>query len=75
MVEFKYSTYILQENNIIDGEVIDSGELVSNGRYFSPYIAYSIWYVNPRDGNIETIISLRTVIQSDISMSRIKLTL
>ena len=54
------------------GRVIESGELVSYGRYFSPFISHLIWYVTPRDGNVEMIIELRTSIQIDISVRKTK---
>ena len=72
MVEFSSSPYTLQENKTIDDKVIESGELVSNGRYFNTAIAHSIRYVNKRYGNIETIISLGTILKSDISVRKIK---
>ena len=73
MVEFSSSPYTLQENKTIDGQVMESGQLVSNGRYFNTFISHSIRYVNTRYGNIEIIISLGTIIKSDISVRKIKL--
>ena len=64
--------YILQENKNLYGQVIESGELVANGSYFSTGIAHSIWYVTPIEGNIKTIKSLITVIKSGISLNKIK---
>ena len=40
MVELTYSPYTLQENKTIDGQALDSGELVKNGRYFSSSISH-----------------------------------
>ena len=69
-VEFTPSPCILQENKTIYGKVFDSCSLVSNGRYSSPDISHSINYDTPRDENLETIISLRYFIQSDILVSK-----
>ena len=55
----------------IDGKVIQSSELVSNGSYFSPTITYLRCYVTSGEGNIKPIISLRAVIKSDISVIKI----
>ena len=66
MVVFTPSTYTFKDNKTTDVKVFVSNELVSNGRYFSPYISYKRWYVNTRYGNIERILSLINVIQSDI---------
>ena len=43
MVGFIYSPYALQKNKTIDEKVVEFGELVSNLRYFIPYIAHSRW--------------------------------
>ena len=56
----------------IDWYAIDSVELLYNGRYYSPAISHSIWYVTTRDSNMEMMISLRTIIYSDISVGKIK---
>ena len=66
MVEFLSLTNIFKENKNIDGKTIYSDDLVADGIYFSPAIANSMWYVPPRERNIKTIISLRSVIKSDI---------
>ena len=63
MVEFTSSPYNLQENKTIDRKLIESSQLVDNVRQFSSAIAHSRCYVNPRDGNIKTIILLITVIK------------
>ena len=58
----------------IDGQAIESGALVANVSYFSLTIAHSRLYVTPIEGYIKTIISLRTVIKSDTSVSKINST-
>ena len=72
MVEFSSSPYTLQENKTIDGKFIESGELESNGRYFSHKISHSSFYATQREGNTKTAISTRSVIKIDISVSKIK---
>ena len=47
--------------------------LKTDGRYFSPAMAYSIWYITLRWSHIKTIISLITVIKSYTRVSNIKL--
>ena len=47
---------MFQGNKTVEEKVIDSGEVVSNIRFFSPDISHSWWYVNPIDGNIGTIV-------------------
>ena len=71
MVRFLPSLYTLQENNNIDGQVIESRELVANWTYFSNSIAYPIRYITKWEVNIKTTVLLRTVIKSDIPVGKI----
>ena len=52
-------------------KVIESGKLLDNQSYFSPVILNSRLYALQRDGNIKTIISLKTVIKSDTSVKKL----
>ena len=72
MLEFTSSQYTLQGNKTINSQVVESGELVKNGRYFSLTISHSIWCVTPMHDNIKTVTSLITSVKSDISVSKIK---
>ena len=69
--EFSSSPYILQNNKTNDGKFVESGELVMNGRNFIPSISYLIWYFTPGEEIIKTNISLRNVIKSDMSVTKI----
>ena len=70
MLELESSSYKPYKNKTIDGQGIEYGELVANKRYLISAISYSRWYVKSRDGNIENIISLRTVIKRGISVRK-----
>ena len=72
MVEFASSTYTIHENKNISGQFMEYIELVANGRHFSHAISYPRWYVTPRDGNIEIFISLKIVIQRDMTVIKIR---
>ena len=48
------------------GQVLESGEIVTNGRYFSPLVSCSRWYLTPKEGGITMITSLRNFIQFDV---------
>ena len=56
MVEFSYQRYTLQESKTIGKKFFVYGELVANGRYFSPVIENLLWYVTPIEVNIKIII-------------------
>ena len=41
------------KKKIIDGQVGESGESLSNRRYLIPSIEHTRWYVTPIEGNIK----------------------
>ena len=64
MVELTYSPHTLQENIFIYGKIIHFGEFYT---YLISDISHLIWYVNTIYYKTKIIISLKNVIQSDIT--------
>ena len=66
--QFYSSTYTLQEDLIIDGEVISSGEKVCEVTYFFSININSRYYVLQRTKSINTIVSLRKIISGNVNV-------
>ena len=66
IVQFISELYTLQKAVEVDGQHYPPGEIVCKGRYFSPSQQDSMWYHTPEEGDIETIVPLRTLVKTDI---------
>ena len=60
IIMFFSSTYALQSDLIIDGQVISYGEMTFKENYFFPININSHYYVLQRTKSMNTIVSLRT---------------
>ena len=60
IIMFFSSTYALQSDLIIDGQVISYGEMTFKENYFFPININSHYYVSQRTKSMNTIVSLRT---------------
>ena len=69
MVELTYSPHTLQENIFIYGKIIHFGEFYT---YLISDISHLIWYVNTIYYKTKIIISLKNVIQSDITKIKLR---
>ena len=68
IIKFSSSPYTLQSDLNIDGQVISSGEMVCEGKYFFPININSQCYVLQRTKSINTIISLRKIINGNVNI-------
>ena len=62
------SPYTLQSDLSIEGKFISSSELVCKGMYVFPININSHYYVLQKTKSINTIVSLRTIINNNINI-------
>ena len=68
IIKILLSTYTLQVELSIDGQVISSGEMVCGGTYFFPInINYHYYYLQITI-SINTLVSLRTIINGNVNL-------
>ena len=68
IINFSSFTHTLQEDLNIDGQVISSGEMVCEGNHFFPININSHYYVLQITKSINTIVSLRKIINGYIKV-------
>ena len=68
IIKFSSSSYTLQADLIIDGQVISSVEIVCEGSYFFPISINSHYYVLQKTKSINKIVFLRTIINGNVNV-------
>ena len=68
IITFSSSTYTLQAELNIDGQVISSGKMVCKGTYYFPININSCGYVSPKHKSNNTIEYLRKIINSNVNL-------
>ena len=68
IITFSSSTYTLQAELNIDGQVISSGKMVCEGTYYFPIKINSRGYVSPKHKSNNMIASLRKIINSNVNL-------
>ena len=68
IINFSSYPYTLQADLSIDGKFISSRDIVCEETYFFPINIYSHYYVKKENKSINTIVSLRKIINGNVNV-------